>query len=84
MTTFVRSAILSADYIRLNYISSDGHFSVVYLYCLATALTSLLNVLCCRVNAIYWAEDQHAPFTPGPGHLDRYVIVENFKHETLT
>ena len=39
VATFVTSAILSADYFCLvSYISSDGHFSVVYLYCLVTAL----------------------------------------------
>ena len=32
VTTFVRSAILSADsFCLVSYISSDGHFSVVYL-----------------------------------------------------
>ena len=38
MTTFVRPTILSADYFYLvRYISSDGHFSEVYLDCLVTA-----------------------------------------------
>ena len=49
----VRSAVLSADYFCLvSYISSDGHFLVVDLYCLVTALKSLLNVLYCRVLLI--------------------------------
>ena len=53
MTTFVRSAILSADYFCLvSYISSDGHFSVVYLDCLVTALKSLLDVLYCSGTAL--------------------------------
>ena len=46
VTTFVRSDILSAEYVCLvSYISSDGHFSEVYLDCLVTALKSLLDVL---------------------------------------
>ena len=56
MTTFVTSSILAADYFCLvSYISSDGHFSEVYLDCLVTALKSLLDVLdvlYCRVNAL--------------------------------
>ena len=45
MTTFVTSAILSADYFCLmSYSSRDGHFSEVYLGCLVTALKSLLDV----------------------------------------
>ena len=52
MTTFV-SSILSADFFRLvSYISSNGHFSVVYLYCLVTALKSLLDVLYSRMTAL--------------------------------
>ena len=43
MTTSVRSAILSADYFcQVSYISRDGHFSDVYLYCLVTALCAVL------------------------------------------
>ena len=53
VTTFVTSAILSADcFCLLSYISSDGHFSEVYLDCLVTALKSLLDVLYCRVTAL--------------------------------
>ena len=53
MTTFVRSAILSADYFcLLSYISSDGHFLVVYLYCRVTALKNLLGELYYRVTAL--------------------------------
>ena len=53
MTTFVPSAILAAAYFCLeSYISSDGHFSEVYLDCLVTALKSLLDVLYCRVAAL--------------------------------
>ena len=53
MSTFVTSAILSADYFYLvSYISSDGHFSEVYLDCLVTALKSLLDVPYCRVTAL--------------------------------
>ena len=53
MTTFVMSAILSADYFcLLSCISSDGHFSEVYLDCLVPALKSLLDVLYCRVTAL--------------------------------
>ena len=53
MTTFVTSAILSADYYWLvSYISSDSHFSDVYLDCLVTALKSLLDVPYCRVVAL--------------------------------
>ena len=47
------SATLSADYFCLvSYISSDGHFSEVYIACLVTALKSLLDVLYCRVIAL--------------------------------
>ena len=53
MTTVVRSAILSADYFCLvTHISGDDHFFVVYLYCLVTALKSLLEALYCRVTAL--------------------------------
>ena len=53
MITFVTSAILSADYFCLvSYISSDAHFSEVYLDCLVTALKSLLDVPYCRVTAL--------------------------------
>ena len=53
MTAFVRSVILFAGYFCLvNYISSDGYFAVVYLYCLVTALKSVLDVLYCRVTAL--------------------------------
>ena len=53
MTTFVTSAILSADYFCLvSYISSDGHFSELSLDCLVTALKSLLDVSYCRVTAL--------------------------------
>ena len=53
MTTFVRSALLSADYFCIvRYISSDGNVSVVYLRCLGTALKSLLDALYCRVTAL--------------------------------
>ena len=53
VTTFVTSAILSADYFCLvSYISSDGHFSEVYLGCLVTALKSFLDVPYCRVTAL--------------------------------
>ena len=42
MTTFVRSATLSADYFCLvSYISSDGHFSEVNIDCLVTARKEL-------------------------------------------
>ena len=53
MATFVRLAILSADYFfMVSYISSDDFFSVVYLYCLVTVLKSFLDVLYCRVTAL--------------------------------
>ena len=53
MSTFVTSAILSAEYFCLgSYISSDGHFSEVYLDCLVTARKSLLDVLYCKVTAL--------------------------------
>ena len=53
VTTFIRSAILSADYFCCgSCFSSDGHFSVVYLYCLVTVLKSLLDVLYYRVTAL--------------------------------
>ena len=53
MTTFVTSAILSADYFCLVfYISSDCNFLEVYLDCLVTALKSLLDVPYCRVTAL--------------------------------
>ena len=53
MTTFVTPAILSADYFCLViYISSDGHFSEVYLDCRMTALKSLLDVVYCRVATV--------------------------------
>ena len=41
VTTFVTSAILAGDCFGLvSYISSDGHFSEVYLDCLVTARNS--------------------------------------------
>ena len=53
MTTFVTSDILSAEFVCLvSYISSDCHFSEVYLDCLVTALKSLLDVLYCSVTAL--------------------------------
>ena len=53
MTTVVTSAILLVAYFCLvSYISSNGHFSDVYLDCLVTALKSLLDVMYCRVNAL--------------------------------
>ena len=53
MNTFGAAAKLSADYFCLvSYISSDGHFSEIYLDCLVTALKSLLDVLYCRVTAL--------------------------------
>ena len=53
MTIFLTLAILAADYFCLvSYISSDGHFSEVYLDCLVPALKSLLAVLYCRVTAL--------------------------------
>ena len=53
VTTFVTSAILSADYFCLvSYISSDGLFSEVYLDYLVTALKNLLDVPYCRVTAL--------------------------------
>ena len=53
MTALVWSAVLSADHFCLvSFISSDGHFSVVYLYCLVTALKSLLDVLYCGATAL--------------------------------
>ena len=53
MTTFVTSAVLSVDcFCLVSYISSDGHFSEVYLDCLVTTLRSLLDVLYCRVAAL--------------------------------
>ena len=53
MTIFAASAILSADYFCLvSYISSDGHFSEVYLDCLVIALKSLLDVMFYRVTAL--------------------------------
>ena len=53
MTTFVTSNILSAEYFCLvSYISSDGHFSEVYLDCLITVLERLSDVLYCRVTAL--------------------------------
>ena len=51
--TFVKSAILAAEYFCfVSYISSERHFSEVYLDCLVTALQSLLDVLYCRVSAL--------------------------------
>ena len=48
VTTFGTSAILSADYFCLvSYISSDGHFSEVYLDCHVTAYKSFLGVPYC-------------------------------------
>ena len=62
MTTFVTSAILSADYFCLvSYISSDGHLSEVYLDCLVTALKSLLDVPYCRVTALYKQLNSQVP-----------------------
>ena len=47
------SAMLSADYLCLvSYISSDDHFSEIYLDCFVTALKSLLDVLYCRATAL--------------------------------
>ena len=52
VTTFVRSALLVADYFCLvSYITSDSHFSEVYLDCPVTALKSLLDVLYRRMTA---------------------------------
>ena len=52
MTSLVTSAILSAAFFCfVSYISSDGHFSEVYLDCLVTALRSLLDVPHRRVTA---------------------------------
>ena len=51
--TFVTSVILAAGFFCLvSYISSDSHFSEVYLDRLVTALESLLDVLYCRVTAL--------------------------------
>ena len=36
----------------MSYISSDGHFSEVYLDSLVTVLKSLLDMLYCRVTAL--------------------------------
>ena len=36
----------------MSYVSNDGHFSVVYLYGVVTALKSFLGVLYCRVTAL--------------------------------
>ena len=45
VTTLITSALLPADYFCLvSYLSSDGHFSEVYLDCLVTALKSLIDV----------------------------------------
>ena len=53
MTNFVTSAILAADlFCLVGYISSDGHFSEVYLDSLVTAFKSMLDVLYCRVTAL--------------------------------
>ena len=53
MTTFVWSVRLSTHYFCLvSYISSDGHFSVAYLYYLLTAPKSFLDVLYCRITAL--------------------------------
>ena len=53
MTTFITSALLSADYFCLvSCISSGGHFSEVYLDCLVTALKILLDVPYCRMTAL--------------------------------
>ena len=53
MTTFVTSVVLAADFFCLvSCISSDGHFSVVHVDCLVTAVKSLLDVLYCRVTAL--------------------------------
>ena len=50
---FVTSALLFADYLcSVSYISSDGHFSEVYLDCLVIALKSSIDVLYCRVTAL--------------------------------
>ena len=47
------SAILSVDYFCLvSYISSDGHFSEIYLDYLVTPLQSLLDVIYYRVTAL--------------------------------
>ena len=47
VTTFVKSATLSADYVCLvSYISSDGHFSEVYIDCLVTARCAVLQSDC--------------------------------------
>ena len=53
MTTFVTSAIASADFVcYMSYISSDGHFSEVYLDCLVISLKSLLDIMYCRVTTL--------------------------------
>ena len=53
VTTFVTSAILTADYFCLvSCISSEGRFSGVYLDCLVTGLWSLLDMLYCRVTPL--------------------------------
>ena len=50
---FIRLITLSADYFCLvSYISSDRHFSEVYVDCLPTALKSFLDVLDWRVTAL--------------------------------
>ena len=52
MTSFVTSAILSADcFCLLSYISSDDHSSDVDIDCQVTARKSLLDVLYCVVTA---------------------------------
>ena len=53
MATFVTSTVLSADYFCLvSYISSDDHFSEIYLDCLVTTLKGLLDAPYCRVTAL--------------------------------
>ena len=57
MTTFVRSAVVSGDYFCLvSYISSDGHFSVIYIYCLVTTLKSLLDVTDLSGDCLNWRD----------------------------
>ena len=44
--------ITEVEITRVDCISSDGHFSEVYLDCLGTALKSLLDVLYCRATVL--------------------------------
>ena len=53
MATVVTSAILSVAYFCLvSYISSNSHFSKVYLDCLVSALKRLLDVVYYIVTAL--------------------------------